>query len=169
MVNAAATAGLAAIAPGRVAVGFGTGFTGRRAMGYGAISWSFMERYITAYTGLLRGETISWEGARMCMLHPDGNAPARPIEVPIVIGALGPKGREVARRLGHGIFTSLNVDPEAQEFTWVCHIIHGSVRDEGETPGNDREKAAAGPGWALNYHGAHEFAGPRCRADAAWR
>ena len=32
MVNAAATAALAALAPGRVVVGFGTGFTGRRAI-----------------------------------------------------------------------------------------------------------------------------------------
>src|SRR3954464_3041145 len=40
MVNAAATANLAALAPGRVAVAFGTGFTGRRAMGYRAIPWA---------------------------------------------------------------------------------------------------------------------------------
>ena len=37
MVNAAGTAALAALAPGRVAVAFGTGFTGRRAMGYPAV------------------------------------------------------------------------------------------------------------------------------------
>src|SRR5918912_1598818 len=45
MVNAAATAALVAMAPGRVAVAFGTGFTGRRAMGYGAIRWAYMDRY----------------------------------------------------------------------------------------------------------------------------
>src|SRR5262245_17492439 len=46
MVNAAATATLAALAPGRVVVAFGTGFTGRRAMGYRAIPWAFMADYI---------------------------------------------------------------------------------------------------------------------------
>src|SRR3954471_15651581 len=46
MVNAAGTAALAAMAPGRVAISFGTGFTGRRAMGYGAIPWSYMRAYI---------------------------------------------------------------------------------------------------------------------------
>src|SRR3954470_3162400 len=46
MVNAAATATLAALAPGRTAVAFGTGFTGRRAMGYRAITWAFMDAYI---------------------------------------------------------------------------------------------------------------------------
>src|SRR3954465_4628049 len=54
MVNAAATANLEALAPGRIAVAFGTGFTGRRAMGYRAIKWSFMDAYIRAYRGLLR-------------------------------------------------------------------------------------------------------------------
>src|SRR3954464_4579718 len=67
MVNAAATAALAALARGRVAVAFGTGFTGRRAMGHGAIKWAYMEAYIRAYRGLLRGETVEWEGARMRM------------------------------------------------------------------------------------------------------
>ena len=52
MVNAAATAALDALAPGRVAVGFGTGFTGRRAMGYGAMTWASVLRYIDAYTAL---------------------------------------------------------------------------------------------------------------------
>src|ERR1700753_3418690 len=49
MVNAAGTATLAALAPGRVEVAFGTGFTGRRAMGYRAIPWAFMDAYIRAY------------------------------------------------------------------------------------------------------------------------
>src|SRR3712207_5607607 len=62
MVNAAATASLVALAPDRVAVAFGTGFTGRRAMGYRAITWSFMEAYLRAYRGLLRGEVVEWEG-----------------------------------------------------------------------------------------------------------
>lgn len=74
MVNATATATLAALAPNRVAVAFGTGFTGRRAMGYRAITWAFMDSYIRAYRGLLRGEVIEWEGAQMQMLHPDGHA-----------------------------------------------------------------------------------------------
>src|ERR1700760_3342834 len=56
MTNAAATATLVGLAPGRVARSFGTGFTGRRAMGYRAIPWSFMTAYIDAYCGLLRGD-----------------------------------------------------------------------------------------------------------------
>src|SRR3954467_5993121 len=160
MVNAAATATLASLAPGRVAVAFGTGFTGRRAMGYGAIPWAFMDSYIRAYRGLLRGETIEWEGARMRMLHPPGHAEPRPVEVPIIVGALGPKGAAVARELGDGLFVTLQLPEFATEFSRVSYLFWGTVLDEGEDTGSDRVRAAGGPGWALAYHGAYEFGTP---------
>src|SRR3954469_12598443 len=116
MVNAAGTAALAALAPGRVAVAFGTGFTGRRAMGYRQIKWAYMEEYIRAYQGLLRGETIEWEGARMRMLHPPGHGAPRPVDVPIIIGALGPKGAAVARELADGLFITLALPEFASDF-----------------------------------------------------
>src|SRR3982751_6603635 len=118
MVNAAATAALGAPAPGRVVVAFGTGFTGRRAMGYRAIRWSFMDAYIRAYRGLLRGETVEWEGARMRMLHPPGHAAPRPVEVPVIIRALGPKGAGVARELGDGVYVVLSVPEFVRDFEW---------------------------------------------------
>jgi 5,10-methylenetetrahydromethanopterin reductase len=160
MVNAAATATLAALAPGRVAVAFGTGFTGRRAMGYRAIPWAYMDSYIRAYRGLLRGETIEWEGARMRMLHPSGHAPPRPVEVPIIIGALGPKGAAVARELGDGLFVTLALPEFMTDFTRVSYLVWGTILDEGEDTGSERVRAAGGPGWALAYHGAYEFGTP---------
>ncbi len=160
MVNAAGTAALAAMAPGRVAVGFGTGFSGRRAMGYGAITWSFMERYIRTFRALLRGEVVEWEGARMRMLHPDGHAAPRPVDVPVIVGAIGPKGLKVASELGDGLFATLNVPAEAKGFTWVSFLMWGTIVDEGEALSSERVRAAAGPGWALAYHGAYEFGGP---------
>src|SRR5919199_5973560 len=132
MVNAAGTAALAALAPGRVAVAFGTGFSGRRAMGYRAIPWSFMDAYIRAYRGLLRGETVEWEGARMRMLHPPGHAAPRPVEVPVIVGALGPKGAAVARDLGDGLFVTLQIPEFATEFDHVSYLFWGTVFDENE-------------------------------------
>jgi 5,10-methylenetetrahydromethanopterin reductase len=153
MTNAAATATLVGLAPGRVAVSFGTGFTGRRAMGYRAIPWSFMTAYLDAYRGLLRGEVVEWEGARMQMLHPDGSAPPRPIDVPILIGALGPKGRSIAER-HDGVFATLTVEGlEPGAFDWVAYLYWGTVLDPGE------DLASAGPGGALAYHGAYELYG----------
>jgi 5,10-methylenetetrahydromethanopterin reductase len=160
MVNAAATANLVALAPGRVTVAFGTGFSGRRAMGYRAIPWAFMDAYIRAYRGLLRGETIEWEGVRMRMLHPPGHGAPRPVEVPVVIGALGPKGAAVARELADGLYITLALPEFAKEFSRVSYLFWGTIRDDGEEPGSERVRAAGGPGWALAYHGAYEFGTP---------
>lgn len=165
MVNAAGTATLAAMAPGRVVVSFGTGFTGRRAMGYRAIPWSFMEAYIRAFKGLLRGDVVEWEGARMQMLHPDVSAPPRPIEVPILIGALGPKGRRIAHELGDGLYVALSVDESAKEFPWVSILYWGTVLDDGEPADSPRALDAAGPGWALAYHSTYELAGREAVRD----
>ena len=172
MVNAAATANLAALAPGRVAVAFGTGFTGRRAMGYRAIPWTFMDAYIRAYRGLLRGETIEWEGARMRMLHPPGHGAPRPVEVPIIIGALGPKGAAVARELGDGLYITLALPEFAKEFSWVSYLFWGTIRDEDEDAGL-RARARGGRARA----GRSPITGPTsssrrsriCRAAPEWK
>jgi 5,10-methylenetetrahydromethanopterin reductase len=157
MVNAAGTAALAALAPGRVAVSFGTGFTGRRAMGVPRpIKWSYMAAYVDAYKGLLRGETVEWEGARMRMLHPEGHAAPRPVDVPVLIAAQGPKGLEVAERLGDGMFTVGLVPDFAKQFSWVPYLCFGTVLDDGEDPASDRVRAAAGPGLLTAYHGIYE-------------
>jgi 5,10-methylenetetrahydromethanopterin reductase len=160
MVNAAATAALVALAPGRVAVAFGTGFSGRRAMGYRAIPWAYMDAYIRAYRGLLRGETVEWEDARMRMLHPPGYAAPRPVEVPVLISALGPKGAGVARELADALFATLTLPEFAKEFSDVSYLFWGTVLDEGEEPSSERVRAAGGPGLALAYHGAYEFNSP---------
>jgi 5,10-methylenetetrahydromethanopterin reductase len=160
MVNAAATAALVALAGDRVAVAFGTGFSGRRAMGYRAIPWAYMDAYIRAYRGLLRGETIEWEGARMRMLHPPGHAAPRPVEVPVLISALGPKGAVVARELADALYATLVLPEFAKEFSDVSYLFWGTVLDDGEDPSSERVRAAGGPGLALAYHGAYEFSTP---------
>src|SRR4051795_4124277 len=167
MVNAAATAMLVAMAPGRVEVAFGTGFSGRRAMGYRGIPWSFMASYIRAYRALLRGEVVEWEGAQMQMMHPGGHAPARPIEVPVLISALGPKGAEVARELADGLFATLQLPDFAREFSRASYLAWGTVLDEGEDASAERVRLAGGPGTALAWHGAYEFGGQAAVADLA--
>jgi 5,10-methylenetetrahydromethanopterin reductase len=128
-------------------------------MGYGSISWAYMERYIHAYQGLLRGETIEWEGARMRMLHPGGSAAPRPLDIPVLIGATGPKGRRIAHQLGHGILAATQLDAAASDFSSVAYLYHGTVRGDDEVRSDDDQRATTGPGFALIYHSLYEFAG----------
>src|SRR6478736_7749310 len=57
-VAANAFATLNQLAPGRIDFGVGTGFTARRAMGFGAMKVKDMETYIAQVYGLLRRETV---------------------------------------------------------------------------------------------------------------
>lgn len=166
MVNAAGTAALVAMAPGRVVVGFGTGFTGRRAMGEKKpIPWAYMAEYIRVFRALLRGETTEWEGAAIRMLHGPDDAPTRPIEVPVIISALGPKGHRVAQELGDGLFAATFVPEGAKDFSWVSLLAWGTVLDEDEGWDSPRAKVAGGPGAMLAYHATYELQGPDAVAE----
>ena len=159
MVNASATAALEALAPGRVAVAFGTGFAGARALGAAPATWSYLRDYVAAFRGLLAGATVFWQGARMQMMHPDGHAPRRPIDMPLLISALGPKGVDVATKLADGLFTVNGQTRYAPQFAWAALGVHGTVLADGESLDSPRVQAAAGPGNALAYHAAYEFGG----------
>jgi 5,10-methylenetetrahydromethanopterin reductase len=159
MVNASATAALAVLAPGRVAVAFGTGFAGARALGAAPTTWSYLRDYVHAFRGLLSGARVSWQGNRIQMMHPDGHAPQRPIDVPILISALGPKGLDVATELADGLFTVNGQTRFAPLFDWAALGVHGTVLADGESLDSPRVQAAAGPGNALAYHTAYEFGG----------
>jgi 5,10-methylenetetrahydromethanopterin reductase len=159
MVNASGAAALSAMAPGRVAVAFGTGFAGARAMGGKPASWSYLADYVRTFRKLLQGETVDWRGQHMRMLHPEGHAPSRPIDIPVLISALGPKGLAVAQDLAGGLFTVNGETEHAQQFDWAALGVHGTVLADGDRLDSARVKAAAGPGNALAYHAAYEFGG----------
>jgi 5,10-methylenetetrahydromethanopterin reductase len=110
-------------------------------------------------TTSIRDETVDWDGGRMRMLHPAGHAASRPIDVPVLISALGPKGLAVAKELADGLFTVNGETAFAREFTWAALGVHGTVLAKGEALDSPRVRAAAGPGNALAYHAAYEFGG----------
>jgi 5,10-methylenetetrahydromethanopterin reductase len=166
MVNASGAATLSALAPGRVAVAFGTGFAGARAMGARPSTWPYLRDYVQTFRGLLQGRTVDWDGGRMRMLHPPGAAPSRPIDIPVLIAALGPKGLAVAKELAAGLFSVNGETEPAKDFTWAALGVHGTVLDEGEALDSPRVRAAAGPGNALAYHAAYEFGGDVTRLPA---
>ena len=158
MANAAAIAGLEALAPGRAVVAVGAGFTGRMAMGRRAMRWADVAIYVRALRGLLRGEDVEWEGATIRMLHPDGYGAARPIEVPILIGADGPKGLAVAAELGDGVF-SAGIPQTGDGPGWRALLAFGTVLGDGEDVASPRVHAAAGHAIAVAYHAMYERGG----------
>ena len=172
LVTAAAVATLVDLAPGRVNVGIGSGFTGRLAMGQRPNSWSVVARYARDLKTLLAGETVEVDGALTRMLHGPGQAPPRPIRVPIVFGIAGPRGEAVARELGDGVFTVL----PTRGFAWSILLAFGTVLDPGESFDSPRVLEAAGAGAAVVFHRAFDVPGAPGRPSlselpggAAWR
>jgi 5,10-methylenetetrahydromethanopterin reductase len=151
MVTAASIATLAHLAPGRVNLAVGSGFTGRLTLGQKPLKWAFVREYVMAVQGLLAGQTVEWEGAPIRMLHPEGFGAPRPLRVPIILGTSGPKGEAVAHEIADGVFTTSATD----KFDRCSVLAFGTVLDEGEDPGSDRSMAAAGHAGALMYHGVH--------------
>ena len=157
MTNAAAIATLEALAPGRVAVAIGAGFTGRLAMGQRPLSWRSIRAYIVALRSLLRGEAIEWNGAVMQMLHREGFAAPRPVDVPLIVGVSGPRGLAVAEEVADGVIGStVGAQVDVSKLKWRLRMINGTVLEDGETPDSQRALDAAGHGAALVLHSAYE-------------
>ncbi len=169
MATAAAIAGIEALAPGRLAVAVGTGFTARRTFGKRALSWATTSRYIRQLQRLLAGETVEVDGEQARMMHPPGVSVATPIDVPIVVAANGPKGLEVAREMGAGV---MGVQAPLPGFDWSALLQAGTVLQEGETLESPRVFNAVGPVIASFYHGAYDAMGEGVDGfpnGAAWR
>ena len=153
MVTAAAIGTIEELAPGRLAVAIGTGFTGRRMFDQRALSWSYVGRYIRDLRALLRGEAVEIDGGMVQMAHPDGYGPKRPIETPIVVAANGPRGLGVARELGDGVMCVGGPQPG---FDWCALLQWGTVLDPAEDLSSPRVFEAVAPGIAVVYHASYE-------------
>jgi 5,10-methylenetetrahydromethanopterin reductase len=154
LVTASAISTLVSLAgPERVVVAVGSGFTGRLAMGQRPLPWGWVAQYVRVVKALLAGEEVDWDGAMIQMLHPTGFAPARPIDVPFIIAAAGPKGAAVARELGDGVFGAPLSIPG---FDWSIALMFGTVLNAAEDPGSKRVLAAAGHGAGVLLHWAVE-------------
>ncbi len=114
-------------------------------------------RYIETLRALLHGDVVEIDGARTQMLHhPDLAPAARPIDVPILLSAIGPKGREIAHEIADGIIT---VGTGDEGFDVCVGMMNGSVLDPGEDVASPRVREALGPWYVLSYHGTWQWAG----------
>ena len=149
--QASAIATVAALAPGRLEVAVGTGFTARMTMGQRPLTWAETRTYISQVKGLLNGEEMIVDGKVTKLIPPAGYLPFGP--VPILVAANGPKGFAVARELGDGVMSIFGSYPE---FERCALLAFGTVLDPGESPGSDRALLGAGPALSVVYHGMYE-------------
>ena len=147
--QASAIATVEAISPGRLWAGFGTGFTGRYAMGLPPLSLASMRAHILQVRSLLRGETVEIDGGIAQILASDGWLPDRPINVPLLLASQGPKGRDLARDVADGLIA---LGAPAHGFDRCLVSLNGTVLDEGEAVTSNRARAALQPLVALAYH-----------------
>ena len=154
MVTASAIATLVdLVGEDRVIIGAGTGFTGRRAMGQKPLKWADFPEMIHQIQALLRGETIRYDGELISMLHWDGQAPQRPIEVPWIFGVNGPRGLNTAAEMGCGVFTSRpRPDASYERLDDVILLTSGAVMSGDETVDSPRVIETAGPWVSVAYH-----------------
>jgi 5,10-methylenetetrahydromethanopterin reductase len=171
LVNASAIATLSAVAPGRVAVAFGTGMTGRMMLGERPMRWVDVAEYVRAVRALLRGDQVRWQGRVVQMLQTDDFVPPRPLSVRILLGADGPIGTALADEIADGVFASrAPAEPDGRD---RAQLIFGTVLDADETLADPRVVAAAGPAVVVAYHAIYESRGAagvdRLPGGAAWR
>lgn len=153
MATASAIATIEAMAPGRLAVGFGTGATARWTLGKDALTLAETGAFLRQLRGLLNGEVVEVDGESVQMCQLPQFLPPRPIDVPILLSALGPKGQALTKEVADGIMT---VGFGLPGYDWCAQLVVGTVLDEGEPLTSERVKEAAGPWYAIMAHGAWE-------------
>jgi 5,10-methylenetetrahydromethanopterin reductase len=178
-VAANAFASLNQLAPGRIDFGVGTGFTGRRAMGLGAVKLADMEAYIRIVMALLQEETVEAEieGKRRLirLLNPELGLINTRDPVGLYVAASGPRARQLTAKLGAGwIATGADIaggDGPLNEMRagWAAAGFDPATRDtvvlsggailaDGEPADCERAMAQAGPGAAMLLHRAADAA-----------
>ncbi|SDB69394.1 LLM class flavin-dependent oxidoreductase [Belnapia rosea] len=174
-VTANAFASLNKLAPGRVDMGLGTGFTGRRAMGLGAMKLKEFEEYVRVMLALLAEETVEaeLEGERrkIRLLNPDLGLIDTRSPMRLHLAAAGPRARALTARLGAGWINFFSDVPaavamlgemqqawaaagQAREALQATAFVLGCVLEEGEPADSERAIAQAGPRAAVLLHRA---------------
>ncbi len=155
MTTASAIATLERTAPGRLAYGFGTGATARWVLDKPALSWATTRRYLEQLHALLQGQVVDVDGQRCQMIHHPDWAQGRPIDVPLLLSAFGPKGKQIVGELaaagvvdGYIGMSDIEVD-----VPWKVVMTAGTVLDDGEDLSSPRLVDALGPWYVVRYHG----------------
>ena len=180
-VTAAAAASINKLAPGRVILGIGTGYTGRNTMGLPAYPIRRYREYAQQLRGLLDGEDILYtddvtgrerwirliHGHRSEFLNLDDH-------IPVYIAANGPRALGVVGEAGDGwVTTGMGGNAQAgfpiiaaaaeaagrsTEKPYTVGLSAGLVLREGETVNSERVLRRVGPGMVPGVHAMWEAA-----------
>lgn len=136
-VTASAIATINYLAPGRVILGLGTGFTGRNTMGLPAVPVRQLKEYVRQVRGLLDGEDVLFrEGERerwIRLLHADRERGFLNLDdpIPIYLAATGPRALAAVGEVGEGWITAGAVAAEsyAAGFEAIASAAKAADRD----------------------------------------
>jgi 5,10-methylenetetrahydromethanopterin reductase len=177
-VAASGLASLNKLAPGRIDFGVGTGFTGRRAMGLGAMRLADLEAYVHTVYALLREETVEteMEGHRrkIRFLNPELGLINTRDPIALHVSAYGPRAQALTARLGAGwLYFVAGLDGGLRALAqmraaWsaaghgaplsAVGFALGCVLADGEPYDSPRAMAQAGPRAAVLLHRAADEA-----------
>jgi 5,10-methylenetetrahydromethanopterin reductase len=158
MVTASAIGAIEELAPGRLTVAFGTGFTARQAMGKSPMRWADLATYVTQLRALLAGEVVEIDGAACQMIHSPGFGSPRPINVPLLVAPIGPKGFAIAERIADGLVLAVEpVDPLDRRWPIRALLVTGTILEPGEDHTTQRVRAALGPAFVTGYHAVWQW------------
>ncbi len=174
-VAANALASLNRLAPGRIDFGVGTGFTGRRAMGLGALRLADMEDYIRIVMSLIAGETVEMDfdskRRKIRFLNPGAGLINTEDPISLHVSAYGPRGRALTARLGARWILFFNdvedgvAGLQDMQANWTAAdrppgdlyataFVLGCILADGEPADSPRAMAQAGPRASVLLHRA---------------
>jgi 5,10-methylenetetrahydromethanopterin reductase len=173
MVSASAISTIEELAPSRLVVAFGTGFTARQSMGQSPMRWADLATYVTKLRALLNGQVVEVDGAQCQMIQSPGFGSPRPINVPLLVAPMGPKGFGVAQEVADGVV--LATEPATPiDGRWPIRalLVTGTILQPGEDSTSLRVRNALGPAFTTSYHAVWQWGGEavdQMPGGAEWR
>jgi len=177
-VTASAIATINKLAPGRVILAMGTGYTGRNTMGLPQISVQHLREYTQQVIGLLAGEDVLFrEGDKerwIRLIHADHEDFINIKDpIPVFVAANGPRALGVVGELAEGWVTTLRTRTDladnyaaikesaaqsgrSTDKPYTVALSYGCVLREGESLSSERVLARVGPSIMPGVHAQWE-------------
>ncbi len=109
------------LAPGRIKVAIGTGYTAAHTIGRKPATLAEMRAYIATLRALLAGETATFNGTSGRLAYASGR------QIPVLMAASGPKATELAAEIADGVLLSVGFHPRIVDAV-LHHLAAGARR-----------------------------------------